>query len=178
MSKRASIMLAVAVVAVLLLSAWQVSAGAVRYEVSSIEYDCFTGLETVWQEGNVLHMRGVGHTNVNISASPELNGINTTLADAEFNLKTGNVTIHQGTSSWQPEGIAGTWEGSWIFIANKGVVKGQAVAHGTGALSGKQLFLEIYDAAPSPEGVAYCAGIGEYEGTVVAEGYILDTGAD
>jgi len=177
MKRYVAIAMAVAVVATLLLgSAWMAGAKVVRYDVSSVEYDCFTGLETVWQEGNVLHMRGVGHTNVHVSASPELNGINTTLADADFNLMNGNTSI-RGTSSWQPEGIAGTWEGSWNFIANKGVVKGQAVAHGTGALSGKTLFLEIYDVAPSPGDAAHCEGIGEYEGTVRAEGYVLDTGA-
>ncbi|NLF14916.1 MAG: hypothetical protein GX597_24255 [Anaerolineaceae bacterium] len=172
-----SIAMAVAVVATLLSgSAWPAGARAVRYDVSSIEVDCFTGMEAGWQEGNVLHLRGVGHTNVNISATPELNGINTTLADAEFNLANGNVSI-RGTSSWQPAGIDGTWEGSWTFIANRGIVRGQAVAHGTGALSGQHLFLEIYDVPPREGDVAFCEGIGEYEGTVVAEGYILDTGA-
>jgi hypothetical protein len=65
-------------------------------------------------------MRGVGHTNVNVSADPELNGINTTVADADFNLKTGNAVI-RGTTSLQPDGIAGTWEGTWTFIYNRGV---------------------------------------------------------
>lgn len=176
MSKRAFLTVAVAAIAVLLLSAWQVSARAVRTEVSSTEYDCVTGMESMWQEGNVLHMRGVGHTNVEVSSFPELTGVNTTLADAEFNLVNGNVTIH-GTNSWQPEGIAGTWEGSWNFIANRGGVRARAVAHGTGALSGKQLFLEIFDVPPGEGDAAFCEGIGLYEGTVRAEGYILDTGS-
>ena len=32
-------------------------------------------------------MRNVNHTNVDVSDTPELNGINTTVANADFNLK-------------------------------------------------------------------------------------------
>jgi hypothetical protein len=165
------------VVALLLGTAGQVGGQAVRYDVSSYEYDCFTGLEAVWQEGNVLHMRGVGHTNVNVSANPELNGINTTVADADFNLKTGNAVI-RGTTSLQPDGIAGTWEGTWTFIYNKGVgVTGRAVAQGTGVLKGKTLFLDLYDAEPDGNLQARCEGIGDPEGYARSEGYVLETGA-
>lgn len=177
MKRYSSLVFVVALVATWLLgSVWPASARVVRYDVSGIEYDCLTGMEAMWQQGNVLHLRGVGHSNVTVSASPELSGINTTLADAEFNLRNGNVTI-RGTSSWQPTGIDGAWEGTWTFLANRGIVRAQTVAHGTGALSGKTLFLEIYDAAPSPGDPAFCEGIGEYEGTVMFEGYILDTAA-
>jgi hypothetical protein len=174
MRKHASIAAAVIIAAVLLLGvAWQVSAKAIRDDVSSYEYDCFTGLETMWQEGNVLHMRGVHHTNVNVSDNPELNGINTTVADAEFNLATGNVVI-RGTMSLQPAEIDGTWEGTWTFIANNGVNSGKAVAHGTGALTGKSLFLDLYDAEPDGKLETACAGIGEPEGYGRSEGYVLD----
>jgi hypothetical protein len=178
MKKRVSITLAVVVVAVLLLgTAWQLSAGAVRHDVSSYEYDCFTGMETVWQEGNVLHLRRVGHTNVSTSENPELSGVNTTVADADVNLKTG-VMVIRGTMSFQPEGIAGTWEGSWTFIYNKGVGgTGQGVAHGTGALNGKTLFLDLYDAEPDGNLEAECQGIGEPEGYTRSEGYVLETSA-
>ena len=178
MKKRAAITGVVVAVFVLLLgTAWQVGGQTVRYDVSSYEYDCFTGLEAVWQEGNVLHMRGVGHTNVNVSTNPELNGINTTVADADFNLKTGNAVI-RGTTSLQPDGIAGTWEGTWTFIYNRGVGgTGRAVAQGTGALSGKTLFLDLYDAEPDGKLGEMCEGLGDPESYARSEGYILETGA-
>jgi hypothetical protein len=178
MKKRVAIVLAVAVVAALLLgAAGPLSAGAVRYEVSSYEYDCFTGLEKEWQEGNVWHLRGVGHTNLTVSDNSELNGINTTLADADFNLKTGVIVI-RGTMSFQPEGIAGTWEGSWTFMYNQGIGgAGQAVAQGTGALKGKTLFLDLYDALPDGKLEEMCAGIGDPEGYTRSVGYILEAGA-
>ncbi len=150
MNKYGSLLLAVVLVATLLLgSVWPVSAGAVRYDVSSIEYVCLTDLGTEWQQGNVWHVRDRVHVNVDVSDYPELNGINTTVADAEFNLKNGNVSI-RGTLSFQPEGIDGNWEGRWTFIANNGIVRAQSVAQGTGVLSGKTLFLEIYDIEPGP----------------------------
>jgi hypothetical protein len=178
MKKRAAFTGAVAIVVVLLLgAAGQVGGQAVRYDVSSYEYDCFTGMEKVWEEGNVLHVRGVGHTNVNVSTNPELNGINTTVADADFNLKTGYAVI-RGTMSLQPDGIAGTWEGTWTFIYNKGVgVTGRAVAQGTGVLKGKTLFLDLYDAEPDGNLQARCEGIGDPEGYARSEGYVLETGA-
>jgi hypothetical protein len=177
MKKRTAITLAAVVVVMLLGTAWQLSARAVRYDVSSYEYDCFTRMETVWQEGNVLHMRGVGHTNVNVSANPELNGINTTVADADFNLKTGNAVI-RGTMSFRPEGIAGTWEGTWTFIYNRGIGgTGRAVAHGAGALKGRTLFLDLYDAEPDDKVEEMCSGIGDPEGYVRTNGYVLETGA-
>ncbi len=151
------------------------AAAAERIEVRSIEYDCFTGLDAEWAEGQIYHLRNVRHTNLNFSSSPLLTGINTTLADAEFNLLTGGMVI-RGTSSIQPEGIDGTWEGSWVFISNNGVLKGSSVAHGTGELSGKTLFVSMYDAPYDPIIETICAGIGAPEGVMVVEGYILETG--
>lgn len=178
MKKWASITLAVALAATLLLgSAWTASGPALRYEVSSSEYVCLTDPGTVWQEGNVLHMRNVVHVNVDVSDDPEMNGINTTVADADVNLKNGNMTIH-GTWSFQPEGIDGTWEGSWNFIANNGIVRAQAVAQGTSALKGKQVFIEVFDVAPDPDGQDICDQVnGLYEGSEVTKGYVLVTGA-
>jgi hypothetical protein len=126
-----------------------------------------------------MHMRDVVHVNVNVSDTPELSGINTTIADAEFNLKTGGAVI-RGTMNFQPSGIAGTWEGTWIFTGNKGAGAAQAVGHGTGALSGKTLFLKLYD--PEPDDPRYenlpamCAEIGDIEGITLFEGYILNSG--
>lgn len=152
-----------------------VQSQANRIEVNSYEYDCFTGLEKAWgDDGQVMHLRNVYHTNIDVSSSPYLNGINTTVADAEINLKTGSMII-RGTMSLKPHDIDGTWEGTWVSISNQGVVKTQAVAKGTGALSGKTLYLNIYDAPYDPETEAMCAGIGEPEGNVFTEGYILDT---
>lgn len=152
-----------------------VQSQADRIEVNSYEYDCFTGLEKAWGDGGqVMHLRNVRHTNIDVSNSPYLDGINTTVADAEINLKTGSMII-RGTTSLKPHTIDGTWEGTWVSINNQGVVKTQAVAHGTGALSGKTLFLTIYDAPYNPETESMCAGIGDPEGNVITEGYILET---
>jgi hypothetical protein len=130
-------------------------------------------------EGNVMHLRDVFHVNVDVSDTPELNGINTTIAGAEVNFITGAMVI-RGTWSFQPEGIAGTWEGSWVYIGTKGKGYAQAVGQGTGALAGKSLFLKMYDAAPDDPLYAnlpaMCEGIGEPEGVVLSEGYILDSG--
>jgi hypothetical protein len=154
------------------------NAQATRTYVNSVEYDCLVSMDPPRMEGNVMHMRNVLHVNVDVSDTPEFNGINTTLADAEINFKTGGIVI-RGTWSFQPEGIAGTWEGSWVFIGTKGNGTSQAVGHGTGALAGKTLFLKMYDAPLEDPRYAnlpaMCAGIGEPEGIVLSEGYILDS---
>ena len=167
-------------IALLLAVTLIASAEASRTYFSGIEYDCLVDLGVEpWIEGNVMHMRDVVHVNVNVADTSELNGINTTIADAEFNLKTGGAVI-RGTFSFQPYDIAGTWEGTWIFTGNKGVGAAQAVAHGTGALSGKTLFLKLYDPAPDDPRLgnldAMCAEIGISEGVTLFEGYILNSG--
>jgi hypothetical protein len=154
------------------------NAQANRIYLTAVEYDCLVGMGTEPRmEGNVLHLRDVLHVNVDVSDTPEFNGIHTTLADAEINMNTGGVVI-RGTSSFQPEGINGTWEGSWVFIGTKGRGYAQSVARGTGDLAGKILFLNVYDVAPDDPRYenlsAMCAGIGEPEGIVIAEGYILE----
>lgn len=177
MKRSASILLAVVLAAALLLSmAWQANAQATRIEVASYEYDCLTGLEEEYVQGQVYHLRNVYHTNIDVSDSPELNGINKTVADAEVNLNTGTVVI-RGTMSFEPYELDGTWEGNWTSIETNGIVKAWAVAHGTGALSGKILFLNIYDTPYNPETEVVCAGIGIPQLNVITEGYILDTGA-
>ena len=182
MKRNKSITLAIICTIVLLVSVTFVAnAQSNRTYLTATEYDCLTdpGAEP-WMEGNVLHMRNVVHVNVDVSDTPEFNGINTTLADAEINFKTGGAVI-RGTLSFQPEGIDGTWEGSWVFIGTKG--KRLCSVCGTwdrGTLAGKTLFLKVYDAAPDDplyENLpAMCAGIGEPEGIVLVEGYILETG--
>ena len=170
-------MLAVLMAAALLLGmVLPANAKATRIEVSSFEYDCGNGWDDDWMEGQVWHIRNYLHTNRNVSDFPELDGINTTVADAEIKLDTGYVAIH-GKLSWKPDTIDGTWEGSWTFISNAGITRGYAVARGTGELSGKTLYLYLYDAPPTPEkGAAMCAGLGDYESNTIAKGYILDSG--
>lgn len=164
---------------VLLISVtFAASAQTNRTYFTAVEYDCFTGMGSEpWMEGNVMHMRDVWHVNVNVSDTPEFNGLNTTTADAEFNIKTGGAVI-RGTLSFQPYGIVGTWEGNWIFTGSKGKGVAQATAHGSGALAGKTLFLNLYDAAPDDPRYTnlsgMCAGIGEPEAIVLIEGYILE----
>lgn len=173
------IMLSVLLAFVLLLSV-TLAAGAQanRTYFTAVEYDCFVEPgEMPWMEGGILHMRNVLHVNVDVSDLPEVNGINITLADAEINTKTGGAVI-RGTLNFQPQGIDGTWEGTWVFVGNNGKGTAQAVAHGTGDLAGRTLFLKLYDAAPDDPRYAnlpvMCAGLGEPEGIVLVEGYILE----
>jgi len=170
-----SVLLALVLLASVALAA---SAKANRTYFTAVEYDCFTGMGSEpWLEGNVMHMRDVFHMNVDVSDTQEFNGINTTFADAEINFNTGGMVI-RGTLNFQPEGMDGTWEGSWVFIGTKGKGFAQGVAHGTGALAGKSIFMKVYDAAPDDplyENLpAMCAGIGDPEGVVLVEGYILE----
>lgn len=176
MRKNTRVLLAVAIVAVLMVGlVAQVQAKVTRIEGEVYEYVCANDMETMWQEGDVLHIRNYHHTNIDVSDTPELNGINTTVADAEINLKNGNTSI-RGTMSIKPDTINGTWEGTWTFIANNGVTRGYAVGHGTGELSGKQIYLYLYDAEYDPEGTATaCEGIGEPESNGYIVAYILDT---
>ena len=179
MKRTRTILMAVVIATTLLLvMALGANAQATRTNVTSYEYDCIAQQpDKVWMEGNVLHVRGVVHKNVNVSDNPEFKGINTTVADADINLKTG-YTYVRGTMSFKPKGIQGTWEGTWIFISNKGVSGGSAVAHGTGALEGKSLFLKLYDTPTVPETASKCADFGPPESSNSRiEGYILDTGA-
>ncbi|MGD2050689.1 MAG: hypothetical protein PVH03_14405 [Chloroflexota bacterium] len=165
------------VTTLLLVSTYQVSAKGVRTAVSSYEYDCFTGFTDsggVWEDDEVMHMRGVLHTNPNVSDTPELTGLHHTVANAEINKITGYAVI-RGTSNWEPEGIDGAWKGYWIFIYNENMNSGKAVLRGTGALKGKMLFLDVYDAEPDGKLEEKCAGIGDPEGYVLTEGYMLDT---
>ncbi len=172
-----SFVLAGVIVAVLLLCmALPANAKATRIEVNSFEYDCGNGFEKEWMRGNVYHIRNYVHTNRNISEFPELNGINHTVGDGDINTLTG-VTAIRGTMSFHPQTINGTWEGTWTWISNAGLTRGYAVAHGTGDLFGKTLYLNLYDAAPTDEDEAMCEGLGVWEGNVVAKGYILDTAA-
>jgi hypothetical protein len=178
--KRIKYILLSVVIATMLLLAISLgaSAQATRTNITSYEHDCLSQQpEKVWMEGDVLHVRGVIHKNVNVSDTPEYNGINTTIADADINMKTG-YTYVRGTMSFKPKGIQGTWEGTWIFIANKGTSGGSSVAHGTGALEGKSLFLKLYDTPTVPETESICADFGQPESSNTrTEGYILDTGA-
>lgn len=179
MKKRVVIGL-VLVVVLVLAAASQASAGAERIEVSSYEYDCMTGFAEgggMWgEEAAVMHVRGILHTNVNVSSTPELNGLHHTVADGDFNSVTGNASI-RGSSVWQPEGIDGAWVGHWTVLYNKNHNSGHGTWRGTGALQGKMLYLDVYDAEPDGQLEAMCDGIGMPEGYVRVEGYIMEVPA-
>lgn len=177
--KRQPILILAIVIAALLLTGYagQASEGSTRTDFYVTEYLCGVGIEKTWIEGNVMHIRGYEHINVDVSTTPEVNGLNTTLADADINLKTGYANI-RGTFDIQPEGTDGTWIGTWVFNGtpgSSGYVR--AVGRGTGELTGKSIFFKVYDAPPDPAtNAALCAGIGEPEGVEYIEGYILETG--
>lgn len=170
-----SIIAGCAAIATLALMAYPAGAGVTRIPISSVEYDCFTGIENIWGlDGQTLHVRGVTHTNFDVSVTPELNGVATTVASGDF---TPNGTAIRGTFHFEPDEIDGTWEGTWTWTENKGGISGRCVAQGTGELEGKTLFLELFDIWDyDPELLAAkCAGIGDPEGVVGVIGYILDT---
>lgn len=165
------------VVVLVLGAASQASAGAQRTEVTSYEYDCFTGFTEdggMWgDEEGVTHIRGILHSNPNVSDTPELNGMHHTVADAEFNGVTGNAVI-RGSSVWQPYEIDGAWVGHWTVLYNKNHNSGHGTFRGTGALQGKMLIVDVYDVEPDGRLAEMCAGIGEPEGYALTVGYILE----
>lgn len=155
----------------------QAAAETTRHPVSAYEYDCVTDWGRQWTRGDVLHIRDIVHVNVSISDDPELNGINTTVADADINLKTGNVSI-RGTMSFKPHDLDGTWEGRWIFVANSRTYFGKAIGRGTGELEGQRLVMNLFDAEPDDEGApAVCATVGgEPHGFSFQSGYVINPG--
>ena len=175
MKKLSVFILAVVIAAALLIgSTTNSSAGGTRTDFTATEYVCAPEPPEMWIGGNVMHIRDYKHINVNVSDSPLHNGLNTTMADADINMKTG-IAIIRGTFSIRPEGIDGTWEGTWVFNGTPGVgfVRGRGV--GTGELAGKLIFLEVYDLPPNPDlNEEMCAGIGAPEGIEKVEGYILE----
>jgi hypothetical protein len=177
MNKRVSAFLGVLIIfSLALIMVWPANAKATRIDVNSFEYDCGNGWEKDWMDGQVWHIRNYIHTNRHVSDFPELNGVATTTADAEFNLATGAAVLH-GKISWKPNTIDGTWEGSWTFIGNAGISRGYAVAQGTGELFGKTLIVNLYN-PPNPYtpelGTIMCDGLGSYESNTYVEGYILE----
>jgi hypothetical protein len=174
MKRQTILILAVALTAALLMgTTLQTMADASRIDFTVTEYVCGLEMEKYWEQGNMMHIRGYEHRNVDISTTAEVNGLNTTFADADINMLTGIGNIH-GTFSIQPTGYDGTWEGTWVFNGTPGVGFARGVGRGTGDFTGKLIFLKVYDAEPDPAtNAALCAGIGDPEGVEIIEGYIL-----
>jgi hypothetical protein len=168
----------VPLVASLLGFAREANAQASRIEgLTSYEYDCAIP-ETFHPTftGNMMHIRDYVHMNVNVSDSPYLNGINTTVANAEINLVNGSATI-RGTMRLEPFAYPDSaWEGRWVFVGSNGAYFGRSVAHGTGELAGKTLFMDLYDAAPAADADAVCATVSYNGSTGVPEGFTLTEG--
>lgn len=183
MKKRIIISLVLVFVFVLALaSSGTMSAKSVRTEFSQVEYDCFTGFTEdggVWEDPDgMTHMRGVLHSNIAMSETPEFDGIHHTVADAEFNNKTGFAII-RGTSNFIPNTIDGAWVGHWVFIGNKNHGYGWGVWHGTGALSGRVARMDVYDAPEVVEIEGICDSVGGvYEAAVKTEGMMLEAGPE
>lgn len=187
MKKRIGLGLVVMLVVVMVLgTAGAIGAKSMRTDVSSLEYDCFTGFAEgggMEQKGDILHIRDILHTNVNFSDTPELQGIHSNVANGTINMATGQVSV-RGKSVWVPDGIDGAWVGHWTWIANSSQNKTWGILRGTGELKGKMLFIDVYDEPDPPPlpGVCdeICAGKDPescyYEAAVRAEGYILEMG--
>ena len=68
MKRQTILILAVALAAGLLMgTAMHPMAKASRIDFTVTEYVCGLDLEKYWQEGNVMHIRGYEHQNVNVS---------------------------------------------------------------------------------------------------------------
>lgn len=181
MKKRIVTLFVLVFVAVMLLgSVYVAGAKAERIEgLTSYEYDCAI-LETLnptftGSEGHMMHIRDYVHVNLNISDSPYLDGINTTVAQAEIDTRTGRASI-RGTMRLEPYAYQGSaWEGRWVFIASNGLNFGWAVAHGTGDLEGMTLFMNLYDAPQAEDAVAKCATVSYNGFTGVPEETFTDT---
>lgn len=177
MKRIVKLTLVVVFIVVLLAVAFPGSAQTVRTDFTQVEYDCLTDPGVQWQQGNVMHIRDILHTNFGASDNPLWTGVNTTVANADINLSNGIAAI-RGTASFQPAGIDGTWEmtWNWIYGPGQGVGFGSAVGHGTGGLEGKTVFLKLYDLPYDPVIEQVCEGTGTPEGIIFTEGYILDPG--
>jgi hypothetical protein len=186
MKKRVLIILVLVFVGTLLLSsAYRAAAQATRIEdLTAYEYDCAI-LETFNPTftGNVMHIRDYVHVNINVSDSPYLAGINTTVANAEINGKSSNASI-RGTMHLEPYAFPGSaWEGQWVSIGSNGANFGWSVAQGTGELKGMMLFMNLYDAPLADDAVEKCATV-SYNGYTgvpeetftITKGYILVSG--
>lgn len=187
MKKRIVVVIVFILVALLALStSGLISAKSVRTDVESLEYDCFTGFAEngrVWQEGDILHIRNVLHSNINFSDTAELVGVHSNVASGDINLATGHTSI-RGKSVWQPDGFDGAWVGHWTWLTNEQFNQGWGVFRGTGELSGKLLFTNVFDEYEPPPNPTvcdvFCAGEDPetcyYEGAVRTKGYILEIG--
>jgi hypothetical protein len=177
MKRHTLLILAVFIVAAMLLgTALETRASPSRTDFTVTEYVCGLEWEKDWTADNVWHIRGYQHVNVDESTIPEVNGLNTTFADADINLRNGIANI-RGTFSIQPDGYAGTWEGTWVFNGTPGVGFARGVGRGTGVFAGKHIFLNVYDIPYDdwpPDSEAKCNGIGGFEGVELVEGYILE----
>lgn len=158
---------AVFVVALLLGVAWQANAQATRIEgIEVYEYDCGDPLtfnptfspppnpEDPEYAPSVMHIRDYVHVNVVASESDYaeyVQGINTTVANAEINFWSGTTSI-RGTSTLVPDAYPDSaWIGRWVFIASKGTYFGRAVYRGTGELQGMTMFFDLYDWNGNPD---------------------------
>ncbi len=143
----------------------QANAQAARIEgLTAYEYDCAI-LETFNPTftGQMMHLRDYVHVNILVSDSPYLNGINTTIANAEINLKNGSAAI-RGTMHLEPTAYPGSaWDGQWVFVASKGALFGRAVAQGSGELAGMTLFMDLTDAPVADDAEVVCATV-SYDG--------------
>lgn len=190
MKKRIVVGLVVVLVAIMVLStSGMISAKQVRTDFTGLEYDCRILSDETKEWGDpagMWHMRHVLHSNPNISETPEFNGVHHTVADADINFATGVATI-RGTSHLVPYGIDGAWIGHWTFLYNNNHNYGWGVMRGTGALSGKIAFVDVYDVYEGEPGfeppVNICDDIGgdpdldgQYEAPVRTVGTMLEIG--
>lgn len=151
--------------------ATRVAAQAQTTEATGYEVTCSIQPGSEWLSGDILHIRGEVATTRTVAsnlqtgkAEPRLIGTNTILLNIDVNTATGRGTLH-GSTTFQPDGIAGTWETRFTGTIRDGIVAVHAVGHGTGELAGMKLRAELQsiDLADAP---AICGSAGLAASTV------------
>ena len=174
--KRKAIPLVILIVAVGLLAAALPAFGAPPQAtpVSGLECIYVDTPGEVEVTGQMVHIKGQVNVNRFYSDDPTTfpNGTNTAVLDALVNLRTGMIVWRSTEAVFQPDGVAGTFEGGgqgWFKMdPATGAVdgKGVGVFHGTGQLEGLTLKQDLY-----PGDITLCPGAafdaGRWQGFIV-----------
>lgn len=99
-------------------------------------------------EDGVLHMRGVRVVNLIDSENPYMAGINQLTMNVDLNPATGEGHAY-GTVLLTPYAKNGTWEGRFSTQVLSTGIRGKAVGHGTGELTGMKMFNQMSNLDPN-----------------------------
>lgn len=122
---------------VVLAGAVPVAAKAERIYYSGEDCPIYVGpAEREWVSDGILHRRGIEMITTLLYEPSDLNGTNQIVANMDVDLATGAVHVY-GTAELHPDEGEGTWVGFFsTHVSPEGVIKGNAVVHGTGDFEG------------------------------------------